>query len=407
MNYGKLKLQLLCKGARIPEEILTTPGIRPVLRTRAGLGSGIDVILPNGSYVNIPVYEKFAQNSEFSIVKKGEKCFLNRNTSTLCGIKIPPRPKWYDKKTSSGVVMSRVAVMQGSYLAVYPKRVCAFWEMNPKQNCKFCSTGLNVGVHEEAEKKIDDVVETALSAKKESGITFVHFNTGYYEGGSIGEIMEYVKAVKKHTGLLVGVQCPPEKDFRKYADLKKAGANHLSFCFEFFDKEYFKEYCPGKDAFISQRRFLDAMEYCSKLFGKGKVSGEIIAGIEPVLDTLKAIEHITSIGAFPTVCVFRPLSGTQLEDKPSPKYEDMLEIFSHAYKMCRDNSIPTGIAPNIKVGIIINPDEFGYFAKNYGMQDILYGIRLFFLRVIFRFLFRIPMFFSPYHLACLICFLVF
>ena len=57
--------------------------------------------------------------------------------------------------------------------------------------------------------------------------------------------------------------------------------------------------------------------------GKGRNSGEIVAGNEPIDDTLRAIDYITSAGAFPTVCIFRPVIGSDLEHHPSPRYEDM------------------------------------------------------------------------------------
>ena len=40
-------------------------------------------------------------------------------------------------------------------------------------------------------------------------------------------------------------------------------------------------------------------------------NGEIIAGLEPPEDSIRAIDWITSVGAIPTVCVFRPLIGTE------------------------------------------------------------------------------------------------
>lgn len=47
------------------------------------------------------------------------------------------------------------------------------------------------------------------------------------------------------------------------------------------------------------------MDYCSAKLPRGAVSGEMIAGIEPIEHTLAGIERITSAGAFPTVCIFR------------------------------------------------------------------------------------------------------
>ena len=37
---------------------------------------------------------------------------------------------------------------------------------------------------------------------------------------------------------------------------------------------------------------------------------QVIAGLEPPASTIAAIDWLTSVGAIPTVCVFRPLAGT-------------------------------------------------------------------------------------------------
>ena len=123
--------------------------------------------------------------------------------------------------------------------------------------------------------------------------------------------------------MLIGVQLAPEKDFSRYDRLIDLGVDHLSFCLEFWNPKYFAEICPGKEKMLGQKLFLDAMEYCAKRMPKGAVSGEIIAGIEPVEDTLAAIDYIADLGAFPTVCVFRPTVGADMESWPPPKYDEM------------------------------------------------------------------------------------
>ncbi len=104
------------------------------------------------------------------------------------------------------------------------------------------------------------------------------------------------------------------------------------------------------------------MEYTSKLLGKGKVSGEIIAGLEPIEDTLRAIDYITSVGAFPTVCIFRPLIGADLEHYPSPSYEDMRRVYEHVWHAMVKNRIPMEIVPNIEVSLVVQPGDTAYLA---------------------------------------------
>jgi len=384
LNPGILKLELFCKGMRIDPSCDLEKDARLVSRIRAGLGSGLEMILPDNLYANIPVLEEFARESPFLLVKRNGRYYITREGSELCDVTIPHQPLWYNKRTSNETLMSRIGMLQGTYLAIYPARVCSYWLSEPRQNCKFCATGLNVGVTEEVEKSVEDVVETAVAARKESRITFVHFNTGYCEGKALDILAPYVKAVKEETGLLIGVQCPPQKDLSKYDMMIEMGADHFSFCFEFFNKQVFEEVCPGKAKTLGQETFFKAMGYTVEKMGKGKVSGEIIAGLEPIEDTLKAIDYITSIGAFPTICIFRPLTGTDYESKSSPKFEEMLPIFRHMYEACKKNSIPTDIAPKIRVSLVVLPYEGRYFMEGYGFDDFIYSCKLTLMRLIFR-----------------------
>jgi len=384
LNPGILKLELFCKGMRINPSCDLENDARLVSRIRAGLGSGLEMILPHNLYANVPILEEFARKSPFLLVKSKGRYYITKEGSELCQVTIPHQPLWYNSRTINGTLMSRVGMLQGTYLAIYPARVCSYWLSEPKQNCKFCATGLNVGVSEEEEKSVEDVVETAVAARKESRITFVHFNTGYCEGKALDILAPYVKAVKEETGILIGVQCPPQKELSKYDMMIELGVDHFSFCFEFFNKEVFEEVCPGKAITLGQETFFRAMEYTVAKMGKGKVSGEIIAGLEPIEDTIRAIDYITSIGAFPTICIFRPLTGTDYEKKPSPKFEDMLPIFHRMYEACKKNSIPTDIAPKIRVSLVVLPYEGRYFREGYGFDDSIYSCKLALMRLLFR-----------------------
>ena len=62
------------------------------------------------------------------------------------------------------------------------------------------------------------------------------------------------------------------------------------------------------------------MEYTAKKLGPGRVSGEIIAGIEPIAATKRGIDRIVSAGAFPTVCIFRPTVGSDMADWAPPSF---------------------------------------------------------------------------------------
>ncbi|HHT9115431.1 MAG TPA: radical SAM protein [Candidatus Wunengus californicus] len=394
LNPGLLELDLFCKGMKIDGSCELEKDARMVTRTRAGLGSGLEIIIPahpEDIYMNVPLLEKFVKDSPYMLIKRNGEYIIIKEGEAVVVIRLPRQPAFYTQKTSNGTLMSRVGTMQGTYLAIYPAQVCGYWKPEDKVNCRFCSTGLNVGYSEEGEKRVQDVVETAIAAKKQEGVTFVHFNTGYYDGNELDIVEPYVRAIKEEAGLLVGVQCPPCKELSKYHRLKELGVDHLSFCFELYNPEYFQKYCPGKHRTLTQQAFFDAMEYTSRLWGKGRVSGEIIAGIEPIEDTLKAIDYITSVGAFPTICVFRPTLGTEMEDYPSPKYEDMAKIFRRMYEALIKNNIPIGIAPNIHVSLVVQPTEGKYFIEQKTFRYYKYQMKLSLLKMIYRPLFRLKM----------------
>jgi hypothetical protein len=96
---------------------------------------------------------------------------------------------------------------------------------------------------------------------------------------------------------------------------------------------------------------------------KGAVSGEIIAGVEPIGSTIAAIEYITMLGAFPTICIFRPTIGSDMEHWAPPRYEDMRRVMLAMYTACRQRRIPIGAAPRIEVSLVVTPDDAALLAQ--------------------------------------------
>lgn len=373
LNPGELQIDLFCRGLRIDDSADLVNDARHVSRTRAGLGSGLELVIPGplkDLWLNVPVEEDFVESTPYRLEKDGRYTVVDDRDGQSYPVVIPHEPRWYEESTTAGTPMHRVGVLQGTYLGIYVSNSCMYWYGSEPKNCQFCTTGSNVGVNEVAEKSIEDVVETAMRAKEESGVTFCHFNTGYQNGRGLEQIAPYVKAVKERVGLLTGVQCVPvtREHMWKYDALMDLGADHFSFCYEFHNPEYFAKYLPGKEATVGQRAFFDGLEYCQGKMPKGACSGEIIAGVEPLEDTIEAIDYITGVGAFPTVCIFRPVIGSDMEHFGSPKTEEMIDVMRHMYLACRRAGIPMGVAPNIEVSLIVNPDDAKYLVD----QDLAF-----------------------------------
>jgi hypothetical protein len=369
LNACELEIDLFCRGIRIPDDV-SLDGARGISRTRAGLGSGLEIVIPGGSWlkdrvwVNVPVEERFVRDSPYVLEGSPAAGYRVRDerSAERHAIEIPSEPSWYSQQTSRGIPMNRIGVLQGTYLGIYVNMVCTFWNYSPSLNCRFCTTGNNVGEHEVVDKAIEDVIETARAAKAQSGVTFVHLNAGFQGNRGVQFAEPYIAALKEQVGVLVGAQLAPQKDFSHYDRLIALGVDHLSFCPEFVDPQWFAKLCPGKEKVLGQQIFFDSIEYCAKRMPKGAVSGEIIAGVEPLEATHRGIDWIADHGAFPTVCIFRPTVGSDMEEYPSPTYDDMRAVMAHVYDACRRNWIPIGAAPNIEVSIVVNPDDAALLA---------------------------------------------
>jgi hypothetical protein len=370
LNPCELEIDLFCRGVRVPDDVVLD-GARGVRRTRAGLGSGLELVIPTGSWMkreiwmNAPVVESFVQTSPYVLHNgSGGLEILDERENFRYPIRVPERPVWYGWETSHGTPMARVGVLQGTYLGIYINPVCEFWKTSLQ--CRFCTTGQNVGGAETATKDIDDVVETCRAAKEQSGATFVHLNGGFEGGHGLEHVEPFVRAIKDRVGMLVGVQLTPERELSRYDRLIAMGVDHFSFCVELLDPEWFARICPGKARTLGQDLFFEAMEYCAARLPRGAVSGELIAGIEPIERTIDGIERIARAGAFPTVCIFRPTIGSDMEDWAPPAYDDMRRVMAAMYDACRRHRIPIGLAPNIEVSLVVNPDDAAMLAPRTG-----------------------------------------
>ncbi|MBM3792164.1 MAG: hypothetical protein FJW35_17690, partial [Acidobacteria bacterium] len=301
LNPAELKLDLLCSGLRVGEESHATEGARPLASSRAGLGSGLELVIPGHRrdvWVNAPVVEKFVQRTPYRLQCGGTSHFIvDGRTGFSYPVRLAPRPSWYDQSTSSGLSMFRVAVLHGTCLFINVGERCRFWGADEAMACRFCSTGLDPGWDDGTKIGVEDVVQTALRARSESNVTFVMLHAGYQGPGALEQAFSFVKALKERVGVLVGLQFVPEEDLALYDRVIALGVDHLSFSFEFYNPDYFRRYLPGKDSMVGRRQFFRALEHCARRLPKGRVSAEMIAGIEPLRDTLSAVDYIGCIGA--------------------------------------------------------------------------------------------------------------
>src|SRR5512133_2167788 len=103
---------------RVPPEV-PLDGARGISRTRAGLGSGLEIVIPTGAWlkdriwVNVRVEEAFARESPYVLEGAPAAGYrvLDERSADRYPIEIPAEPSWYTRSTSRGIAMNRIGVL--------------------------------------------------------------------------------------------------------------------------------------------------------------------------------------------------------------------------------------------------------------------------------------------------------
>ena len=101
LNACELEIDLFCKGLRVPHRV-SLDGARGISRTRAGLGSGLELAISTGSrlkeeiWMNAPVVEPFVQRSPYVLIGDPAAGYTIVNEQSGVGyrVRIPRQPAW-------------------------------------------------------------------------------------------------------------------------------------------------------------------------------------------------------------------------------------------------------------------------------------------------------------------------
>ena len=166
----------------------------------------------------MPVTEPFAQRSPYALHRDDGALLRSAATARTwrrCSSR-RGRPGT-TRRTATGKPMTRIGTLQGTYLGIYQAKVCEYWTGEADEG----QLQVLLGRPEPGRRRRGREVgrrgawRSCARARDESGITYVDFNTGHYDGDTYLDILEpYIRRIKKELGLLVGVQTPPHRDLR-------------------------------------------------------------------------------------------------------------------------------------------------------------------------------------------------
>jgi len=319
LNTTRLKIELLCRGA------CTEESIDRGRKGGAGPTGGRYFTLPDGTCVEIPLQGKFVESSPYRLVQTNGNWHVFRGTRLLVEVKPVPRPRFYEKTTSDGTSMRKVAVLHGKDClasTVYSK--CVYWSSG--KQCKFC--GIELWHNDRLIKKQPKQLgEVAGEAFKEGAARHVTLTTGTPPGPDRGALMlaEATKAIKEHVNMPVHIQLEPPENRKFLETLHHVGVDTVGIHIESFDQRVLSSVCPAKS---NVKNFFKVWNSAVELFGEGQVSTFIIAGLgEKDESILQGAEKAARIGVIPYLLPLRPIEGTIFGKVSPPTPRRMAKLY--------------------------------------------------------------------------------
>ncbi len=330
-NPGALKIDLMLRGAAIED---------PVVKARACGSSGIDILLPRKTIVNIPCEDWFTVRSPYVIRRGGAKGYVLACGSSEVDIRVVEPPRFYEKRTTTGVAMKDIASTHGSYTVITPDQRCAFFKSSVQ--CRYCAGNFRSDADLPGARvyTVDEVLETVDAVFSEKASRIIYLSIGFAEGddGGIKFLEPYVRAIKNHFNCLVAVEAlPPSRNDwidRAYA----SGVDSILYNLDIFDNELFSIICPGRAGKIGRKRTLDALEHAAGIFPNGTVASHLIVGLEPPGSTIKGIDYLTDIGVVPILPIFRPSRERPL-DVNDLSADVIIPVYQHLYRTLKQKGI--------------------------------------------------------------------
>lgn len=327
-NPGALKIDLMLRGARIED---------PVLKAWACGAAGIDIMLPEKTLANIPCSEEFIRSSPYSIRKKGEGHVLSDGSAEV-PVEFVPRPAFYDRKTSTGVRLSEIASVHGSYTVITPSRRCDFFNRNIE--CRYCAGDFDLEGENPRVFSVDEVTEAVEAVLEERSTEIIYLSIGFSQGpdGGIEFLAPYIEAVKRRFNCLVAVETLPPTENRWIDETYALGADSVLYNLEIYDPELFELICPGRAELVGRKRYLDALRHAAKVFPNGTVASHLIVGLEPPGSTCLGIDKLTEAGVVPILPIYRPRRGRSLAIDPL-NTEIIIPVYKHLYRAVKKRGI--------------------------------------------------------------------
>lgn len=326
-ELAELKTEILTKGIRFDEKgSFRKTGAGPV---------GQYIVLPGENVTTAPIYgvskDHFVikeKNSSFYIEWKGQKVPVD----------LVDKPDFYSEKNSSGIEHSKIAKIHGKEcLATTLYSKCILFERN--EECKFCGIDSNAEKKNKIVKKEPKMLLETIE-RAENNFDHILLTSGIPNEEDYGaEILaEATKKIKEEYDYPVHVQIVAVgRD--ELEELYASGVDTIGIHLEAWDPQVLDKIIPGK-AKMGRKKFLTSMKAAVEIFGKNQVNSYMLAGLGEDHDKMiEGVEKIADTGSIPFLTPFRPIPGTELEDRNLPRTNYMKKLYKDSASVLSKKNI--------------------------------------------------------------------
>ncbi len=352
-NPAHIKLLLLSQGVRFLDDDLKLVGSRySENRYYYNVSNQVEeftnkipseILLPQD--IESSIY--YNPNSELEIKYDGRNFGIFWEDTFLFKIDFNHRPSFFDKPIGKNLLCQQAVSMYGRYvLGIFSNAFCFFFGRG--EQCKFCSlqpSRQTLGADNLPLITPSIITEAIIVALKHEAarIKYIMYTCGTHidPDASYQEQSNIIASVKKLFPKIGAhhLTIMPTKNEQSLIALKTAGLDSIAFDLEVFDKEMFKEYCPGKEKYFGYDSFFETFKLAKNIFGHSQVKVGFVGGLEPVESLAEGMNFFGKMGISPAVNVFHPDIGSDFSDKERPTVDYLLQMAKYQSKVYKTYSL--------------------------------------------------------------------
>lgn len=343
-NSANTKVKLLAHGVRDDKHTGFSPSLGFKEEHYAydngnwGVGRGrlvpAEVLLPGGIVAKIHIRPQ----SPLHLACEGDRLLVMEGRKCLSEASHLPRPRFWDRSTSSGVPTKRLAHFYGATCInfnIYSG--CQFFAVD--KPCRFCSVQATQQLHEGVviRKKAEDLAETCRLAVELDQVEWFLATGGSYLNSDteFDQHVTVLRAVRDHLpwgGRLRGnLALMPPRDLGRLVELFEIGVDHPSFNLEAWPRTAFESICPGKAEYVGFDHIMSAYDRLVDMYGPGRCWCNFVAGLVPIDQQMEGLTALAELGVVPGANVYHPDVGSKLGDSVSSPSEDFIvDLYRHA-----------------------------------------------------------------------------